>query len=137
VGLRPSLALALLLAVALGVLQDSFATTPLGLHLGAALVLVGVARILRPRLLWQRFSSQVVGSLLALALQEVYLQVCTAILGYPGLFSGETLSHHAAEILGTAVLGPLMSLLVQGLEKSLRRFGWRPLGAPAAYRPLP
>ena len=39
VSLRPSLPLALGLSLVLGLLQDSYTTTPLGLHLGAALVL--------------------------------------------------------------------------------------------------
>src|SRR5574340_678197 len=60
---RPSLGLSLALAVVLGILQDSFATTPFGLHLGAALVLVAAARFFRQRLLWQRLGSQVVASL--------------------------------------------------------------------------
>ena len=67
VALRPSLGLALALALVLGALQDSFATTPFGLHLGAALLLVAVARFFRQRLLWQRLSSQVVASLVGLS----------------------------------------------------------------------
>ena len=81
VGLRPSLALSLALALVLGALQDSFATTPFGLHLGAALVLVAAARFFRQRLLWQRLGSQVLASLVALVLQEVFMQVSLMTVG--------------------------------------------------------
>jgi hypothetical protein len=40
------------------------------------------------------------------------------------------------EILGTAALGPLMYLLVQGLENFLRRLGWRPRSEPLPYQPF-
>jgi rod shape-determining protein MreD len=127
VGLRPSLTLALTLALALGALQDSFATTPFGLHLGAALVLVATARFFRRRLLLQRLGAQVVASLVALVLQEVFMQLSTLTLGYEGFFGKDLLAQHGVEILGTAALGPLMYLMVRGMENFLRRFGWRPI----------
>lgn len=127
VGLRPSLTLALTLALALGALQDSFATTPFGLHLGAALVLVATARFFRRRLLLQRLGAQVVASLVALVLQEVFMQLSTMTLGYEGFFVKDLLTQHGVEILGTAALGPLMYLMVRGMENFLRRFGWRPI----------
>ncbi|HEY9074136.1 MAG TPA: rod shape-determining protein MreD [Desulfobaccales bacterium] len=136
VSLRPSLGLALALALTLGTLQDSFATTPFGMHLGAALLLVATARFFRQRLLWQRLGSQVVASLVALILQEVFMQVSTMILGYEGFMVTDLLRHHGVEILGTAALGPLMYLIVQGLENFLRRFGWRPGSAPSTYQPF-
>ena len=40
------------------------------------------------------------------------------------------------EILGTAALGPLMYLLVQGMENSLRHLGWRPRSEPMPYEPF-
>ncbi len=126
VSLRPSLPLALILALALGALQDGYATTPFGLHLGANLVLVATARFLRPRLLWQRLSSQVVACLVALVLQEAFLQISLTVLDYEGFFVKDLLTLHGVEILGTAALGPLMYLLVRALENFLRRFGWRP-----------
>jgi rod shape-determining protein MreD len=136
VGLRPSLGLALALALTLGTLQDSFATTPFGLHLGAALLLVATARFFRGRLLWQRLGSQVVASLVALTLQEVFMQVSTMILGFEGFMAMDLLRQHGVEILGTAALGPLMYLIVRGLENFLRRFGWRPGSEPSTYQPF-
>lgn len=135
-GLRPSLTLALSLTVILGVLQDSFAATPFGLHLGAALVLVATARFLRPRLPQQRLGIQAGACLLALVLQEVYLRTCLMTLGYGAGPAMESLSYHAWEILGTAALGPLGYLLVKGMEKFLGRFGWRPLSQARVYWPL-
>jgi rod shape-determining protein MreD len=132
---RPSLGLALALAFSLGALQDSFAITPFGLHIGAALVLVAVARFFRQRLLWQRLGPQVVASLVGLVLQELFLLVSTAVLGYEGFFAWDLLTRHAVEILGTAALGPLLYLLVRGLEKFLRQFGWRPLSDTSSYQP--
>ncbi|MCX5890113.1 MAG: rod shape-determining protein MreD [Deltaproteobacteria bacterium] len=136
VGLRPSLALSLALALVLGALQDSFATTPFGLHLGAALVLVAAARFFRQRLLWQHLGSQVLASLVALVLQEVFMQVSLMTVGYEGFFFKDLLLHHGVEILGTAALGPLMYLLVGAVETFLRHFGWRPGNEPSQYQPF-
>jgi rod shape-determining protein MreD len=136
VSLRPSLTLALALSLVLGCLEDSYATTPLGLHLGASLVLVAVARFSRRRLLLQQIGFQAVAGLAALALQEVCLQVSTFILGYQPFFSPDLIKVQTMEILGTAFLGPLMHLLVQGVENFLRRLGWRPRGEPLPYQPF-
>jgi rod shape-determining protein MreD len=135
VALRPSLGLALALALVLGALQDSFATTPFGLHLGAALVLVAAARFFRQRLLWQRLSSQLVASLVGLGLQELFMQISIVTVGYEGFFVNHLLTRHLVEILGTAALGPLMYLLVRGMENFLRHFGWRP-SDPSPYQPF-
>jgi rod shape-determining protein MreD len=136
VGLRPSFSLPLALSLVLGGLQDSFATTPLGLHLGASLVLVAMARFFRRRLLLQQLGFQALASLAALLLQEVCLQLGTFMLGYQPLFPPDLTRVHAMEILGTAALGPLMHLLVQGVLDSLRRLGWRPRSEPMPYQPF-
>jgi rod shape-determining protein MreD len=136
VGLRPSLSLTLALSLVLGFLQDSYATTPFGLHLGASLVLVAMARYFRRRLLVQQLGFQVLASLAALAVQTVSLQIGTFILGFQPLFSRDLTGVHLMEILGTAALGPLMYLLVQGAENSLRRLGWRPRSEPMPYQPF-
>jgi rod shape-determining protein MreD len=136
VSLRLSLALALGLALGLGLLQDSYAATPLGLHLGAALVLVAVARFSRRRLQMQQVGFQAIACLTALALHEVYLEITTFILGYEPILSPDLIRVHLLEILGTAALGPLMYLLVQGVENFLRRLGWRPRTEPMLYKPF-
>jgi len=136
VGMRPSLSLALSLGLALGLLQDSYASTPMGLHLGAALVLVAVARFFRRRLLLQRLPSQVLAGVVALTLQEACFQAGGLLFGVQPYISKEIIFNHAWEILGTAALGPLMYHLVKGLEKFLRRFGWRARGEPHAYQPF-
>jgi rod shape-determining protein MreD len=136
VGLRPSLGVALTLGLALGCLQDSYTTTPLGLHLGASLILVAVARLSRRRLFSQQLGFQVVASLVALVLQEVYVQTVTFMLGYQPLLSQGLSGVHLMEILGTAALGPLMYFLVRGVENFLRRLGWRPRSEPMPYQPF-
>jgi rod shape-determining protein MreD len=136
VSLRPSLSLALALALVLGLLQDSYAATPLGLQLGAALVLVAVARFSRQRLQMQQIGFQAIACLAALALHEVCLQTTTFILGYEPILSPDLIRVHLLEILGTAALGPLMHLLVQGMDNSLRRLGWRPRTEPMPYKPF-
>jgi rod shape-determining protein MreD len=136
VSLRPSLSQSLVLGLGLGLLQDSYATTPLGLHLGASLVLVAVARYSRRGLLLQQMGFQAVACLVALVLQEGFLQIVTFTLGYQPIFSQGLIKAHAMEILGTAALGPLMHLLVEGVENFLRRLGWRPRSEPMAYQPF-
>jgi rod shape-determining protein MreD len=136
VACRPSLGLSLALALVLGAVQDSYATTPFGLHLGAALVVVAVARFFRLRLLWQRLTSQVAGSLVALVLQEAFLLVSLMILGSEGFLVRDLLVRHGEEILATAALGPLMFLIVMRMEKSLSRFGWRPQSESSTYQPF-
>jgi rod shape-determining protein MreD len=136
VSLRPSLSLALGLSLVLGLLQDSYTTTPLGLHLGAALVLVAMARLSRRGLLLRQLGFQVALSLAALVLQEFCLQAGTFVLGYQPFFSHNLVKVHLMEILGTAALGPLMYLLVQGVENFLHRLGWRPRSEPMPYQPF-
>jgi rod shape-determining protein MreD len=136
VSLRPSLALALGLSLVLGLLQDSYTTTPLGLHLGAVLLLVAVARLSRRNLLLRQLGFQVLVSLVALILQEFCLQVGIFILGYQPVFYHGLIKEHLMEILGTVALGPLMYLLVQGVENFLRRLGWRPRSEPLPYQPF-
>ena len=95
-----------------------------------------MARFFRRRLLLQQLVFQALASLAALALQEVGLQIGTFMLGYQPLFSQDLIKAHSMEILGTAALGPLMFLLVQGVGDSLRRLGWRPRSEPMPYQPF-
>lgn len=135
IGLRPSLPLALSLGLTLGLLQDSYAITPFGLHLGANLIVVAVARFFRRRLLVLRAGSQIFASLIALMVQEVCYQASALMLGFQNSSLEEWRSYRTMEILGTVALGPLMALLVKGVENFLRRWGWRPAGEPSPYQP--
>jgi len=131
ISLRPSLALAFTLALILGLLQDSFATTPFGLHLGGALLLVGMARFCRRRLLLQKTVPLIIASLGALALQETGLMLILMNLGLQPHDFFDIVSFRGLEILATAALAPLMAALVQGLENLLNRHGWRSMGSMA------
>ncbi|MFZ5452894.1 MAG: rod shape-determining protein MreD [Thermodesulfobacteriota bacterium] len=124
VGLRPSFSLAFFLALVLGMLQDSFATTPFGLHLGAALLLVGMARFCRRRLLLQKTGPLIIASLAALTIQEMCVMLILMLLGLQPLALPDVASFRSLEILATAALAPLMASLVQGLENLLSRHGW-------------
>lgn len=135
-GLRPSLPLALSLALILGLLQDSYAATPVGLHLGAALLLVATARFCRRRLLLPRAGSQILASLLALTLQEAWFQVIIVILRFQSPFTWDLVTYRGLEIMATAALAPLMYQLVRGLERLLRLVGWAPLREASPSRPF-
>ena len=124
-GIRPSFSLAIALAVVLGILQDSFSTTPFGLHLGAALLLVGMARFCRRRLLLQKIGPLIIASLAALTLQEMGVMLILMILGLQPLALSDVASFRSLELLATAALAPLMAALVLGLENLLNRHGWR------------
>ena len=125
VGLRPSFFLAFSLALVLGILQDSFATTPFGLHLGAALLLVGMARFCRRRLLLQKIGPLIIASLAALTFQEMGVLLILMLLGLQPLALSDVASFRSLEILATAALAPLMAALVIGLENVLSRHGWQ------------
>lgn len=135
VGLRPSLSLSLSLALMLGLLQDSYAATPLGLHLGASLVLVASARFFRRRLVLQRIGSQVLATLGALILQEVWFQVIIVVLRFQSPLTRDLITYRGLEILATAALAPLMYQLVRGLERLLRLLGWLPLRDLTPFKP--
>ncbi|MHB8067719.1 MAG: rod shape-determining protein MreD [Desulfobaccales bacterium] len=126
VGLRPSFSLAFSLALILGVLQDSYATTPFGLHLGGAVLVVGMARFCQRRLLLQKTGPQFIASLGVLTLQEIASMVTLLLLGLQPFPFNDLLAFRGLELLATAGLAPLMYALVQGLEKLLSRYGWRP-----------
>ena len=130
---RPSLALALCLALMLGLLQDSYAATPVGLHMGGALLLVASARFCRRGLLLQQAGPQILASLGALALQEAWFQVIIIILRFQSPFTWELVTYRSLEILASAALTPLMYQLVRGLEKLLRLLGWTPLREPTSF----
>ena len=126
VGLRPSFSLAFSLALVLGLLQDSFATTPFGLHLGTSLLVVAMARFCQRRLLLPKVGPLIAASLAALALQELGFLLILMVLGFQPFTFSDLVAFRGLELLATAALAPLMYALVRGLEKLLGRYGWRP-----------
>ena len=116
--------MAFALALVLGLLQDSFATTPFGLHLGASLLMVGMARFCRRRLLLQKIGPQIVASLGALTLQEMGFVLTLMLLGMQPFPMADLLAFRSLEILATAALAPLVFALFQGLERHLSRYGY-------------
>jgi hypothetical protein len=93
--------------------------------LGAALLLVGMARFCRRRLLLQKIGPLIVASLVALTLQEMGVLIILTLLGFQPFAISDLAAFRGQEILATAALAPLMAALVQGLENLLSRQGWR------------
>ncbi len=129
VGLRYPLSLGFALATLLGLMQDAYTLTPLGLHLSGALLLLSAARFSRRRFLLATMGPQVLASLAALTLQEAGLRLALVLLGQPSSSWRAFFGLIGLEILATALLAPLMFAWLQGCERVLRRLGWRPLRA--------
>jgi len=121
VSLKDSLALAFALAVLLGLLQDSYALAPFGVHLLGALILVGVARLARRTFQLKSALSLIPAMLAALILQEVGVRLILATLGYRDIFLEDLSWPRALEMLVTAVLTPVFFSLIRTLERHLGR----------------
>ncbi len=126
VGLRPSLSLTLALSLVLGFLQDSYATTPFGAPFGGVPGAGGHGPVFPAPPAPPATGFPGVGQPGRPGFARGGLAVRHLHAGLPAPFSHDLTKVHAMEILGTAALGPLMHLLVQGVENSLRRLGWRP-----------
>jgi rod shape-determining protein MreD len=122
VGLRPSFAVAIFLALILGLVQDSFTTTPFGLHLEGALLMVGMARFCRRRLLLKKIMPQIAVTVGALTLQEAAFLLTLILLGVQPLQLAGLPAARGPEILATTALAPLMYALLQGLENHCGRY---------------
>ena len=129
VSLRPSFPLAFFLAFFLGLVQDSFAITPLGLHINSALVVVAAGRFARRRFLIASGGTQFLASLAALALQEAGLRLTLLLVGYRHFLWGNLTALRGLEIVFTALLAPLLFSLLRGVERGLQRRGWPIVGA--------
>ncbi|MEW6387105.1 MAG: rod shape-determining protein MreD [Thermodesulfobacteriota bacterium] len=123
VGLKHPLPLALALAAVMGVLADSYALTPLGLHIIGSLILVGAARFSRRRFLMQHLGPQILACLGALTLQGLGLSLILFIIEPQGFMAEDWLTYQGLEIFGTTALAPLMFSLFVSLEKVMRRWG--------------
>ena len=131
VSLKDSLPLAFTLAVFLGLLQDSYALTPFGVHLLSSLILVGVARLARRTFLLKNTPSLILGMLAALILQELGMRLILTILGSREVFFEDISWTRALELLVTALLTPVFFSLIRTLERRLGRLG-RPRRREAA-----
>lgn len=131
VGLKDSLPLALILAVFLGLLQDSYALAPCGVHLLGLLILVGVARLARRTILLKNTPSLILAMLAALILQEFGVRLILAILGSRDIFFENLSWTRCLEMLVTAGLTPVFFSLIRTLERHLGRLG-RPRRREAA-----
>jgi rod shape-determining protein MreD len=131
VSLKESLPVAFTLAVVLGLLQDSYALAPFGVHLLSALILVGVARLARRTFLMKNALTLILAMLAALILQELGVRLILTILGARDIFLADLSVARGLEILVTAVLTPVFFALIRTLERHLGRLG-RPRRREAA-----
>jgi rod shape-determining protein MreD len=128
VSLRPSFPLAFCLAFFLGLMQDSYALSPLGLHISGALALVAAGRFCRRRFLVASPASQFLASLGAMVAQEAGLRLTLLLVGYRHFLWGSLTVVRGLEIMFTALLAPLMFALLSAVERGLKRRGWRLAG---------
>lgn len=125
VGLKDSLPLAFTLAVILGLLQDSYALPPFGVHLLSSLILVGVARLARRTFLLKNTVFLIPAMLVALVLQELGVRLIFTILSSWESFLADLSWHRGLELIVTALLTPVFFTLIRSLEYHLGRFGRR------------
>ncbi|MEJ2069370.1 MAG: rod shape-determining protein MreD [Syntrophobacterales bacterium] len=133
VGLKDSLPLAFALAVFLGLLQDSYALPPFGVHLLSALILVGVARLARRTFLVKNSLFLIPAMLVALIFQELGVRLILTILSSWEAFLVDISWSRALELLVTALLTPVFFGLFRSLEYHLGRLGRRRPRVPASW----
>ncbi len=133
VSLRESLPKAFILAVFLGLLQDSYALAPFGVHLLSSLILVGVARLARRTFMVKSAVFLILAMLVALTLQEVGVRLILTILGSQDMFFADLSWARALEIIVTALLTPVFFSLIRTLERHFGRLGRSRRQAPATW----
>jgi rod shape-determining protein MreD len=116
-GLEEDLTPAFVLAAFFGLLQDSYALTPFGLHLVGALFVVGLARFCRLRFMLRTPVPQVLASLAILFLQDACLRFSLVVLGARARLQDDISYALLLEILGTAALAPLIFALLGALKR--------------------
>jgi rod shape-determining protein MreD len=132
VSLKGSLPLAFSLAVLLGLLQDSYALPPFGVHLLGGLILVGIARVARSTFLVKNSIFLIPAMLVALFFQELGVRLIFTILGSWEAFFVDVSWPRILEIIVTALLTPVFFSLIRSLEYHLGRLGRRSR-APAPW----
>jgi len=123
VGLRGSLPVAFSLAVVLGLLQDSYALTPFGVHVVGSLVLVMTARIARERFLLKSIFPLMLAMLAALLLQELGVRLVLASLGSREVLLENLSWPRGLELVVTAVVTPAFFALFRAWDNLLKRLG--------------
>jgi rod shape-determining protein MreD len=123
VSLRDSLPKAFILAVFLGLLQDSYALAPFGVHLLSSLIIVGVARMARRTFMVKSAVFLILAMLVALVLQELGVRLILTILGSQDLFFVDISWARALEIIVTAILTPVFFNLIRILERYFGHLG--------------
>ncbi|MBM4285227.1 MAG: hypothetical protein FJ128_08250 [Deltaproteobacteria bacterium] len=120
-GLDEALAPAFLLAVFFGLLQDSYALTPFGLHLVGALFVVLAARFCRRRFLLRTVLPQMLASLAVLVSQDAVLRLSLVLLGARRSLPEDLASPLVLEMAATAAVSPVLFALLGGLQRLMRR----------------
>jgi rod shape-determining protein MreD len=133
VSLRDSLPKAFILAVFLGLLQDSYALAPFGVHLLSSLIIVGVARMARRTFMVKSAVFLILAMLVALVLQELGVRLILTILGSQDLFFVDISWARALEIIVTALLTPVFFSLIRTLERHFGRLGRSRRQAPVTW----
>lgn len=119
------LPVAVALAVWVGLLKDAYALTPMGLHLGGALLLVAAARFLGRRLLLAAPLSQILASFLLLLLEEIFLGLVLGFMSLPPLPRAGLFRPLLLETVATALLAPLVFAGMVRFDRFLMRLGCR------------
>jgi len=133
VALKDSLPLSFALALVLGLLQDSYALTPFGVHLLSSLILVATARLARQRFLLKSPWSLIPAMLMGLLLQELGVRLILTLLGSRTVFLEHLSWPRGLELIVTAVLTPIFFALIRAMENFLKQLGRSPRRSPASW----
>jgi rod shape-determining protein MreD len=116
-GLDEDLTPAFVLAVFFGLLQDSYALTPFGLHLVGGLFVVAAARFCRRHFQLRAALPQMLAGLVVLVLQDVVVRFTLVLLGARQGIADDMAYSLILEIVGTTLLAPLILALLVGLKR--------------------
>lgn len=133
VSLREPLPLAFILAIFLGLLQDSYALAPFGVHLLSSFIMLGVARLVRPTFLVKSNAFLILAMLVALVLQELGVRLILSLMQSRGMFFDNLSWSRGLEMLVTAGLTPVFFALIRTLERHLGRLGRARRQTPAPW----
>lgn len=121
VSLKEPLAPAFGLACFLGLLQDSYGLPPLGIHLGNALMILGMARLARERLWIKSGPFLVLAMAVILLIQEMGARLLLALVESSEVLLLQPSWPVALEIGVTALVTPVFFNVFRTLEVQWRR----------------